>query len=90
MSPYNEENLAAFTSYNRLSRVQSILAQTRRHANDAIPRVQLSSTENALTCECGEFDESTGASYVENDHCYRLGAVSRTAEGFLGPAEGFA
>ena len=66
------------------------MAQTRRLANDAIPKVQLSSAENALTCECGEFDESTGASYVYNDHCYRLGAVSRTAEGFLGPAEGFA
>ncbi len=25
--------------------------------------------ENALTCECGEFDESTGANYVDNDHC---------------------
>ncbi len=46
--------------------------------------------QNALTSECGEFDESTGASYVDNDHCYGLGAISRTAEGFLGPAEGFA
>ena len=51
---------------------------------------ELSSAENALTCECGEFDESTGASYVDNDLCYPLGAVSRTAEGFLRPAEGFA
>ncbi len=66
------------------------MAQTRRLANDAIPKVQLPCAENALTSECGEFDESTGASYVDNDHCYRLGAVSRTAEGFLGPAEGFA
>ncbi len=60
------------------------MAQTRRLANDAIPKVQLSSAENALTCECGEFDESTGASYVENDHGYHLGQVSRTAEGFYG------
>ncbi len=52
--------------------------------------VQLSSAENALTCECGEYDESTGASYVDNHHCCRFGAVSRTAEGFLGPAEGLA
>ena len=66
------------------------MAQTRRLSNDAIPKVQLPSAENALTSECGEFDESTGASYVDNDHCYRLGAVSRTAEGFLGPAEGLA
>ncbi len=66
------------------------MAQTRRLANDAIPKVELPSVENALTSECGEFDESTGASHVDNDHCYRLGAVSRTAEGFLGPAEGFA
>ncbi len=60
------------------------MAETRRLANEAIPKVQLSSAENALTCECGEFEESTGANYVENDHCYRLGAVSRTAEGFSG------
>ncbi len=66
------------------------MAQTRRRPNDAIPDVPLSSAENALTCECGEFGESTGASCVENDHCYRLGAVLRTAEGFLRPAEGFA
>ncbi len=66
------------------------LVQTRRLANNAIHKVQLSSAENALTCECGECDESTAASYVDIDHCYRLGAVSRTAEGFLGPAEGFA
>ena len=65
------------------------MVQTRRLTNDDIPKVQLSSAENALTCECGEFDESTGASYVENDHCYRLGVVLRTAEGFLRPAEGF-
>ncbi len=66
------------------------MAQTRRLSNDAIPKVQIPSAENALTSECGDFDESPGASYVDNDHCYRLGAVSRTAEGFLGPAEGFA
>ncbi len=66
------------------------MAQTRPATNDAIPKVQLPSAENALTSECGEFDESTGASYVDNDHCYRLGAILRTAEGFLGPAEGFA
>ncbi len=66
------------------------MAQTRRRPNDAIPKVQLSSAENALTCECGEFDESTGAKCVENDHCNRLGAVLRTAEGFSGPAECFA
>ncbi len=66
------------------------MAQTRRLPNDGIPTIQVSSAENALTCECGEYDESTGASYVNNDHCYRLGAVSRTAEGFLGPAESFA
>ncbi len=65
------------------------MAQTRRLSNDAMPEVQLSSAENALICECGQFDESTGASCVENDHCYRLGAVLRTAEGFLRPAEGF-
>ena len=65
------------------------MVQTRRLANEAIPKVQLSSAENALTCECGEFDESTGASCVENDHCYRLGAVLRAAEGFLRPAESF-
>ncbi len=58
------------------------MAQTRRLPNDAIPKVQLSGTENALSCECGEFDESTGTSYVENDYWYRLGAVLRTAEGF--------
>ncbi len=58
------------------------MAQTRRLPNEAIPKVQLSSAENALTCECGEFDESTGASSVGNDHSYRLGAVLRTAEGF--------
>ncbi len=66
------------------------MVQTRRQANDAIPNVQLLSAENALTSECGELDKSTGPSYVDNDHCYRLEAVSRTAEGFLGPAEGFA
>ncbi len=53
-----------------------------RLANAVIPKVQLLSAENALTSECEEFDESTGPSYVDNDHCYHLGAVSRTAEGF--------
>ncbi len=60
------------------------MAQTRRLSNPAIPKVQQSSAENALTCECGEFDESTGASNVGNDPSYRLGAVSRTAEGSHG------
>ncbi len=63
------------------------MAQTRRLANDAIPNVQLLSAENALTSECVEFDEFAGASFVDNDYCYRLGAVSRTAEGFMGPEE---
>ncbi len=53
-----------------------------RLPNEGIPTIQVFSAENALTCECGDFDESTGASYVENDHCYCLGSVSRTAEGF--------
>ena len=58
------------------------MAKTKRLANDAIPKVQLLSAENALTFECGEFDESTSASCVENYHCCRLGVVLRMAEGF--------
>ncbi len=58
------------------------MAQSRRLPNDGIPTIQVFSAGNALTCECGEFDETTSASYVENVQCYRLDVVLRTAEGF--------
>ncbi len=57
--------------------------------NDCIPTIQVSCAENALTCECGEFDESTCASDEKNDQCYRLGVVLRTAEGVSVTGERF-
>ncbi len=53
----------------------SLMSLLLNFSNDAVPEVRLSRAENALTCEYGEFDESAGASCVENDHCYGLGVV---------------